>query len=243
MQTHTHAESPITFWPATLHAWRERFCALLLMAALPAGCTPRAHDSAQREPTRSALAQPPAHTPPPPAEAAAVIAFWRAAGPALWFAKDADFDQRFRERFFTLHEAATRGELSPWQSSPEGALALLILLDQFPRNAFRGTARMYASDGFARLIADAAIARGHDLQIEPALRLFMYLPFAHSEQLADQERSLALNQSLGEPNLSHAKHHHDIVKRFGRFPHRNPILGRVMRPEEQQYLDEGGYSG
>jgi uncharacterized protein (DUF924 family) len=95
----------------------------------------------------------------------------------------------------------------PWQSSPEGALALLILLDQYPRNAFRGTPRMDASDGFARLVADAAIARGHDQRIEPALRLFMYLPFAPSEHLADQERSLLLNQSLGEPNLSHAKRH------------------------------------
>jgi uncharacterized protein (DUF924 family) len=176
-------------------------------------------------------------------EAETVVDFWRAAGPGLWFAKDAEFDRRFRERFILLHEAAARGELGQWLAAPEGALALVLLLDQFPRNAFRGTARMYATDDRAREVADAAINAGHDQRVEAEVRLFFYLPFAHSENPADQERSVALNRHLGEPNRSHAERHRDIIRRFGRFPHRNPILGRPMRPEEQRYLDEGGYAG
>jgi uncharacterized protein (DUF924 family) len=220
----------------------EGFASLLLMAALPAACAP---SSLLRGSTAQVAAQ---HGPAPAREqvspeASAVVSFWREAGPSLWFAKDPAFDQRFRERFLSLHEAAMRGELMPWMRSEQGALALMILLDQFPRNAFRGTPRMYASDGLARVLADAAIRAGHDQRIEPDLRLFMYLPFGHSELLADQQRSLELTRSLGEPNSSHAQRHHDIVKRFGRFPHRNSILGRTMRPEEQRFLDEGGYSG
>lgn len=178
-----------------------------------------------------------------PIDARAVVDFWRAAGPGLWFAKDTEFDRRFRERFLWLYLAAARGELVDWPNTPEGAMALVILLDQFPRNSFRNTPRMYATDAMARKIADAALKTGHDQAVEPALRLFFYLPFGHSENLADQERSVALNEALGEPNLSHAKRHHDIVRRFGRFPHRNPILGRTMTEEEQRYLDEGGYAG
>lgn len=180
---------------------------------------------------------------PSPDNAQAVIDFWREAGPARWFAKDADFDRRFRERFLSLHEAATRGELAGWPEMPNSALALLLLLDQFPRNAFRDTPRMYASDAMARDVAAAAIDAGHAEAFPAELRLFFYLPFGHSENLADQERSVALNRHLGQPNLSHAERHRDIVRRFGRFPHRNPILGRTMMPEEQRFLDEGGYAG
>jgi uncharacterized protein (DUF924 family) len=178
-----------------------------------------------------------------PGEAAAVVQFWREAGASLWFAKNADFDRRFRERFLLAYEAAAQRELMDWLAAPHPALALLLLLDQFPRNAFRGTPRMYASDELAREVAAVAIDRGHDQSIESELRLFMYLPFGHSEHLADQDRSVALNEHLGEPNLSHARRHHSIVHRFGRFPHRNPILGRTMTPEEQRFLDEGGYAG
>jgi uncharacterized protein (DUF924 family) len=176
-------------------------------------------------------------------EARNVIDFWRAAGPSLWFAKNPDFDSAFRERFLALHETAAHCELTPWRNEPEGALALLLLLDQFPRNAFRGTPRMYATDAAAREIAAAAVDVDYDQRFPSDLRLFFYLPFGHSEIIADQERSVALNISLGEPNLSHARRHHGIVLRFGRFPHRNPILGRQMRPEEQRFLDEGGYAG
>ncbi|MET0283970.1 MAG: DUF924 family protein [Polyangiales bacterium] len=179
-------------------------------------------------------------TEPSPRE---VIEFWRGAGPKQWFAKDDDFDRRFRARFLSLHEAAVRGELASWRESPEGVLALCVLLDQLPRNAFRGTPRMYASDALAREVADRAVRANLDRSVDAELRLFMYMPFAHSEQLDDQERSVQLNEALGEPHLSHAKRHRDIVKRFGRFPHRNPILGRSMRPEEQRYLDEGGFQG
>jgi uncharacterized protein (DUF924 family) len=177
------------------------------------------------------------------AEISDVIAFWREAGPGLWFAKDREFDRRFRERFLSLHEAAARGALAGWPETASGALALVLLLDQYPRNAFRGTPRMYASDAMAREAATAAIHAGHDRSVATELQLFFYLPFAHSEDLADQERSVALVRRLGEPNLSHAEGHCDIVRRFGRFPHRNPILGRVMRAEEQRFLDEGGFAG
>lgn len=175
--------------------------------------------------------------------ARAFIDFWREAGPSRWFAKNADFDRQFRERFLSLHEAAARGELAGWLATSDGALALLLLLDQFPRNAFRGTPRMYASDAMARDAATAAIDAGHDGMFPAELRLFFYLPFGHSENLADQERSVALNRRLGQPHLSHAERHRDIVRRFGRFPHRNPILGRTMTQEEQRFLEEGGYTG
>jgi len=177
------------------------------------------------------------------AKAVTVVDFWREAGPALWFAKNADFDRKFRERFLSLHEDAARGALASWLETSNGALALLLLLDQFPRNAFRGSPRMYATDPMARAAAAAAIAAGHDRFAEPELRVFFYLPFGHSEDLADQERSVALARVLGPETLSHAEGHRDIVRRFGRFPHRNPILGRAMTPEEQRFLDAGGYAG
>ena len=177
------------------------------------------------------------------ASAFSVVEFWREAGPSLWFAKDKEFDRRFRERLLSTHEAAARGDLDDWLATATGALALILLLDQFPRNAFRGTPRMYATDAKARATAAAAIDAGHDQVVPKDLRLFIYLPFGHSENPADQERSVALAQALGEPDLSHAKRHRDIIRRFGRFPHRNPILGRAMTAEEQRYLDEGGYAG
>lgn len=172
-----------------------------------------------------------------------VIAFWSDAGPDLWFAKDDDFDRRFGERFLSAHEGAVRGELDHWQRTPGGALALILLLDQFPRNVFRGTARMYASDAAALQIAEAALAAGRDRHFDADLRLFFYLPFAHSEALHHQEQSVMLCGALGEEYLAHATGHHDIIRRFGRFPHRNPILGRTMRAEEQRFLDEGGFGG
>ena len=175
--------------------------------------------------------------------AAAVVEFWREAGPALWFAKNADFDTRFRERFLTLHEAAARGELSGWIAKPDGALALVLLLDQFPRNAFRGTPRMYETDVMARELAQAAIDAGHDTSVALELQVFFYLPFGHSEDVTDQERAVALCKRLGQPHLSFAEGHRDIVRRFGRFPHRNAILGRTTTAEEQRFLSEGGFTG
>lgn len=177
------------------------------------------------------------------AEARAVLEFWRSAGPNFWFAKDEAFDARFRDQFLAFHVAAARGTLAGWATTAGGALALVILLDQFPRNAFRGTSRMYDTDADARRAADTAVKSGHDRSVDQDLAKFFYLPFAHSEDLADQERAVELVRRLGEPDLSRAIHHRDIIQRFGRFPHRNPILGRATTPAEQTYLETGGYKG
>jgi uncharacterized protein (DUF924 family) len=174
---------------------------------------------------------------------AELIAFWREAGTARWFAKDDAFDVLFRHRFLEAHLAAARRELDGWLATAEGGLGLMLLLDQFPRNAFRGTAHMYATDPLARLVAGKAVDAGLDRLVEPELRVFFYLPFEHSEVLADQERALALARALGGEYEKYAIGHHDIIRRFGRFPHRNPILGRDTSPEEQAFLDGGGFAG
>jgi uncharacterized protein (DUF924 family) len=173
-----------------------------------------------------------------------VVAFWRAAGPKKWFGKDADFDRAIAARFLATHEAAAAGSLSDWEATPEGALALLLLLDQFPRNMFRGSARAFATDPLARAVADRAIARGFDEKAARGERMFFYLPFEHSENLADQERSLALSRRAGGGTADrYAEIHANIIRRFGRFPHRNAILGRATAPEEQAFLDAGGFAG
>jgi uncharacterized protein (DUF924 family) len=175
-----------------------------------------------------------------------VIAFWREAGPSRWFRKDEAFDREFRDRFLSLHEAASRGDLDhieDWQRTAEGALALCILLDQFPRNAFRGTPRMFATDAKALDVARAALRSGFDAQVDGDLRQFFYLPFMHSEQLADQDLCVEFTSRIGEDSARYARMHRDIIARFGRFPHRNAVLGRVTTPEEQRFLDEGGFSG
>lgn len=178
------------------------------------------------------------------ASAADVVAFWQKAGPDRWFKKDPVFDDEIRERFLATHEAAAAGQLSGWEQSAEGALALLILLDQFPRNMFRGDARAFATDPLARAITAGAIVRGFDSQVPKELRNFFYLPFEHSENLADQERCIALNKAAGDQeSLKWAEIHADIIRRFGRFPHRNAVLGRSTTPEEQAFLDTGGFAG
>jgi uncharacterized protein (DUF924 family) len=172
-----------------------------------------------------------------------VVDFWRDAGPRRWFARNDAFDADFKTRFEAAHHAAATGALDPWASEAEGALALLVLLDQFPRNAWRGSAHMFATDGKARSIASVAVDAGLDQRVDAALRPFFYLPFMHSESLADQERSVALNAALDANTQRFAVLHRDIVARFGRFPHRNAALGRRSTAEEQKYLDEGGFSG
>jgi uncharacterized protein (DUF924 family) len=181
--------------------------------------------------------------PPPERQAAAVVRFWRDAGAGYWFGKDPSFDRHFRERFLGLHLAAARREHDGWIGEPEGALALMILLDQFPRNAFRGTGHMYATDPLARHFARMADADGHMEAVDPELRLFFCLPFAHSEDAADQDRSVELNTRLGPAWRSHAEGHRDIIRRFGRFPHRNPLLLRETTAEERAFLDQGGFAG
>ena len=180
----------------------------------------------------------------PIATAEDVISFWRDAGPDRWFSPDADFDRSVQERFLETHEAAASGQLQAWQDSPNGVLALLILLDQFPRNMFRGTPRAFATDPLALGIADRAIERGFDRKVDAKLRSFFYLPFMHSEKLADQERCLALYQELGDAeSTKFAEIHLDAIRRFGRFPHRNEILGRRSTPDEIAYLEGGGFQG
>ena len=170
-----------------------------------------------------------------------VVRFWRAAH-ADWFSHDPSFDSRFRNRFLHLHLSAARRELDDWTDTPAGSLALLILLDQFPRNAFRGTAHMYATDALARYFAHRAQSTGHMDAIDAELRLFFCLPFAHSEDEGDQDLSVQLNARLGQPWLDHAEGHRDIIRRFGRFPHRNRLLGRETTPQERAYLDQGRFA-
>ncbi len=174
----------------------------------------------------------------------AVVSFWTDASSDKWFSRNDGFDQEIRERFLATHEAAAAGELSDWEKTAEGALALLILLDQFPRNMFRGAARAFATDPLARAVAGRAIDNGFDRAVPKSMRNFFYLPFEHSEDLADQERCVALCQAGGDENdIKWAQIHADIIRKFGRFPHRNAILGRETTPEEQAFLDGGGFKG
>lgn len=172
-----------------------------------------------------------------------ILFFWREAGYEKWFRKDDAFDAEFRQRFLDLHFSAARRELDRWMENAESALALILLLDQLPRNCFRGTAHMYATDPLALRFALAAIGKGYDRKVERDLRLFFYLPLSHAENLAMQERAVELNREIGEETTKHAIEHRDIVKRFGRFPHRNKILGRETTAEEQKFLDDGGFAG
>jgi uncharacterized protein (DUF924 family) len=177
-----------------------------------------------------------------------VLTFWRTAGPSKWFAKNDRFDDAIQLKFEPVHHAAARGQYDDWALSAEGALALLILLDQFPRNLYRGSAHAFATDPKARAIARAGVDAGHDRAVEPILRRFFYLPFEHSEDLGDQALSIRLFTGLKDDtgdteSLRYAVIHEDIVARFGRFPHRNACLGRATTPEEQAFLDEGGFSG
>jgi uncharacterized protein (DUF924 family) len=177
------------------------------------------------------------------ANSAEIIKFWRDAGPGKWFDKDARFDATFHDHFRDAHFAAARREYDAWAAKSESALALMLLLDQFPRNCFRGTGHMYATDSLARMFANRALVEGHDQQVEEALRIFFYLPFMHSEDIADQDRAYQLTEPLGGLSLESAEEHRDIIHRFGRFPHRNFILGRETTLEEQKFLSDGGFSG
>ena len=172
-----------------------------------------------------------------------VVDFWREAGPKRWFAKNDAFDAEFKSRFEAAHHAAATGALDHWADDAEGALALLVLLDQFPRNAWRGSGHMFATDGKALAIARAAVDAGLEQKMEAVLHPFFYLPFMHSESLADQERSVLLCGKLDANTLRFARMHRDIIARFGRFPHRNEVLGRETTAEERGFLDEGGFAG
>lgn len=178
---------------------------------------------------------------PPAVRPAEVIGFWEAAGRAAWFTGGDGFDAQCRAHFLEAHHAAARREFEHWMDSADGALALLILLDQIPRNIFRGSGHAFATDPLALHYAGRAIEAGFDRQVAPALRLFFYLPFEHSEQLADQQRSVALVRGIDDADYDrYAQAHLEVIARFGRFPHRNRALGRVNTPEEQAWLDAGG---
>jgi uncharacterized protein (DUF924 family) len=175
---------------------------------------------------------------------ASVLAFWRAAGPDKWFKKDTAVDEDIRARFLETYDAAVAGKLSDWEQTADGALALTVVLDQFPCNMFRGDARTYAADPQARAVAERALARGFDQKMPLSDRQFFYLPFEHSEAIADQERACTLCAATGDADLlKWAQLHADIVRRFGRFPHRNALLGRATTAEEQAFLDGGGFGG
>jgi uncharacterized protein (DUF924 family) len=180
---------------------------------------------------------------PPGPTPAAVVGFWREAGAQRWFSKDLNFDRALGARFHEAHLLAAQRALDAWNAEPEGALALQILLDQVPRNIFRGTAHAFATDPLARHFALAAIDAGLDQRIEPGLRRFCYMALMHAEDLALQERCVALFEALGGPSLPHAVEHREVIRRFGRFPHRNPLFGRETTREEQAFLDAGGFAG
>jgi uncharacterized protein (DUF924 family) len=177
-----------------------------------------------------------------------IITFWRDAGPQRWFSHDADFDRLIAARFGDDHEAAALGDLASWEADANGALALVILTDQFPRNLYRGSAHAFATDAMARNVTERAIARGFDRAFDPPLRQFFYLPFQHHEDRAAQARAVALVEQLVADGgaaewLRYAHLHADLIARFGRFPHRNAVMGRVPTPEETAYLAEGGFAG
>lgn len=173
-----------------------------------------------------------------------ILALWREAGRECWYKRSDAFDADVRRRFLPLWQKAAAGKLASWEDSDDGALALVIVLDQFPRNMFRGTPETFASDALARDVARRAIERGTDRRIAPLLLEFLYMPFMHSEHLADQLHCVALFENTDNAeNLKYAREHADIIQRFGRFPHRNRVLGRETIAEERAFLDGGGFAG
>jgi uncharacterized protein (DUF924 family) len=172
-----------------------------------------------------------------------ILEFWNGIGPAGWYRADDAVDETIRSRFGGPWEAARQGGFGSWASEPASCLALAILLDQFPRNMFRGDARSFATDARARELSTWAIARGCDLRIEGPERQFFYTPLMHSEVLTIQDRSVRLYlMRFGRGELlRHARAHREIIRRFGRFPYRNAVLGRTSTPEEVAFLEAGGY--
>lgn len=174
-----------------------------------------------------------------------ITEFWIGAGPEAWYRRDDDFDAEIRTRFGAAWQRAAAGAMDHWINAAPTALALMILLDQFPRNMFRADPRAFATDAKVLGLAKDALEMGHDLSIQEPERQFFYLPFMHSEDLADQTRAIELIETrmpqTGQGNVIHARAHAEIIRRFGRFPYRNADLGRDMTAEEQAFLDAGGY--
>jgi len=181
--------------------------------------------------------------------AQSILTFWFGAGgrDPRWFEKSSTFDDEVRERFLALHAEAARGALAQWKKQPDECLALIVALDQFPRNMFRGTPRAFATDALALDVARHAVAQGYDRAMRPLERMFVYLPFEHAESLQEQERACELTKPLDafpETNdvYRYALAHRGIIARFGRFPHRNAILGRASTAEEIEFLAGPGSS-
>ncbi|VAW13258.1 hypothetical protein MNBD_ALPHA09-847 [hydrothermal vent metagenome] len=173
-----------------------------------------------------------------------VIAFWFEAGPKKWFAASAVFDAAIGARFGATVDAAGAGRHDDWSQTPQGVLALVLLLDQFTRNINRGQAATWAHDARALAIAEAAIDRGFDMDLSPEQRRFLYMPFMHSEDRGAQARSVELGvRAEDEEHAKYARHHADIIERFGRFPHRNAIVGRTSTEDELAYLADDGFKG
>lgn len=174
-----------------------------------------------------------------------VLAFWLdEVGPEGWYKSDASVDEAVRDRFADTWDQAAEGGLSLWLTYPSGTLAYIILTDQFPRNMWRGRARSFALDAAALATAKTAISKGWDVRVDPPARQFFYLPLMHSENLCDQDRCVRLfhtRMPQATDNLLHARAHREVIRRFGRFPHRNEALDRESAPEESAFLAEGGY--
>jgi uncharacterized protein (DUF924 family) len=171
-------------------------------------------------------------------QAQELLSFWFGQDRKRWFEKNPAFDEEIRSRFLPLYEKGVSSGLEGWKSEPRACLALVILFDQFPRNMFRGSARAFASDERARACARTIVDKGWHRAMTPDERTFAYLPFEHSESLEDQELSLRLFE--GNPNLEWARKHWEIIRRFGRFPHRNAALGRESTPAEIEFLKQPG---
>ena len=170
-----------------------------------------------------------------------LVDFWRDAGMAKWFRGGEAFDAECRTRWLDAHFAAARREFDHWMDDADAALALVLLLDQIPRNVFRNSGHAFATDSLALHVASRAIDAGHDAQIDAGLRFFFYMPFEHSEAIAGQDRAVELFTALGNKDLlGYANAHREVIIRFGRFPHRNAALGRDNASEEQAWLDAGG---
>ena len=173
-----------------------------------------------------------------------IVKFWENAGPEAWFEKNHEFDAEVNLRFHDLPDCAMAGQLDHWTRGAEGSLALILILDQFPRNLHRNSAKAYLYDERAREIAKKAIAANQDQAYELPMRPFFYLPFMHSENLGDQEFCISLYEKANDPRgLEYAELHADIIRKFGRFPHRNEILNRISSTQELEFLQSGGFHG
>ncbi|MGI9353459.1 MAG: DUF924 family protein [Rhizobiaceae bacterium] len=173
-----------------------------------------------------------------------ILDYWASLGNEGWWVKNLKVDQEIHERFGKLHTEACNGKLDLWRASADGALALIIVLDQFSRNMFRGNARSFTQDNQALEIAKSAIDAGLDAEVREDLKVFFYLPFEHAETIFEQEKSVLYQYSIGNlESIKAALEHREIIQRFGRFPHRNPALGRHTTPAEQAFLDDGGFKG